>query len=155
MSRCPPARIPAATWRALSIAAAVATAAVPTTARADLDDYGVPADSLQSSTCSRFLSPDGKYQLTGDTEYLSVSQTLWTQIKTGFSSGLNADGSLGPFALVPGVTLVTPRSGHTGARIGNYLYVFGGRNALGYPDSIERALINIDGSLSMFTAVPA
>jgi predicted alpha-1,6-mannanase (GH76 family) len=28
------------------------------------------------------------YAITGDTEYLSVSETLWAQIKTGFSSGL-------------------------------------------------------------------
>jgi predicted alpha-1,6-mannanase (GH76 family) len=142
------------------VAAVAATRAVPD-ARADLDNYSVPADSLQSSTFSRFLSSDGlyflqnnggnagfnywwqahgidsfidayqrtrnptyltraknllhgvqrkngggytnafyddmewlalaclrAYEITGDAEYLSVSEGLWAQIKTGVSNGL-------------------------------------------------------------------
>ena len=34
--------------------------------------------------------------------------------------------ALGSFAIVPGVTLVAARQGHTNAVVGNYLYVFGG-----------------------------
>jgi predicted alpha-1,6-mannanase (GH76 family) len=148
--------------RPMSIAVVlVAMASAATTAHADLNDYGIPADNLQNSTYSRFLSPDGKYflqtnggntgfnywwmahgidsfidayqrtrnptyltraktllhgiqsknggtynaafyddmdwlglatlrayQITGDTEYLSVAEGLWAQIKTGYSSGL-------------------------------------------------------------------
>lgn len=150
-------RFRASRWVVVAALAALA----PSTARADLDNYGIPADSLQSATYSRFLSPDGQYflqdsggnpgfnywwmahgidsfidayqrtrsatyltrakallhgvqsknggsyfvsfyddmewlglaalrayQITGDAEYLSVAQTLWTRIKTAFSSGL-------------------------------------------------------------------
>lgn len=147
-----------------TLAAAVvvvsATGALPA-ARADLVDYGVPADRLQDAAFNRFLSPDGlyflqnnggnagfnywwmahgidsfidayqrtrnatyltraknlvrgiqtrnggtynnsfyddmewlglaslrAYELTGDAEYLSVAEALWTRIKTGFTSGL-------------------------------------------------------------------
>lgn len=145
---------------AVLVAAVAATRAVPD-ARADLDNYSVPADSLQNSTFSRFLSSDGlyflqnnggnagfnywwqahgidsfidayqrtrnptyltraknllhgvqrkngggytnafyddmawlalaclrAYEITGDAEYLSVSEGLWAQIKTGVSNGL-------------------------------------------------------------------
>jgi predicted alpha-1,6-mannanase (GH76 family) len=140
--------------------AALGVLLAPSAARADLDNYGLPADSLQNATYSRFLSPDGQYflqdsggntgfnywwmahgidsfidayqrtrsatyltraktllhgiqsknggnyfdafyddmewlglaalrayQITGDTEYLSVAQTLWTRIKTSYTSG--------------------------------------------------------------------
>lgn len=145
---------------AVLLVAVAATHAVPD-ARADLNNYSVPADSLQNSTFSRFLSSDGlyflqnnggntgfnywwqahgidafidayqrtrntvyltraknllhgiqrkngggytnafyddmewlalaslrAYEITGDTEYLSVSEGLWTQIKTGVTNGL-------------------------------------------------------------------
>jgi len=144
-----------------ALAAVVAATGAAPEARADLSNYGVPADRLQASAVSRFLSPDGLYYLqnnggnagfnywwmahgidafidgyqrtrdaayltraknllhgiqrengggyfnayyddmewlalaclrayaiTGDTEYVSVSQSLWAQIKTGVSSGL-------------------------------------------------------------------
>ena len=45
------------------LAAVVAAAIAAPVARADLDDYGAPADSLQSTAYSRFLSPDGLYFL--------------------------------------------------------------------------------------------
>lgn len=65
---------------------------------------------------------------------------------------INADGSLGAFAIVPGVTLVTGRALHTSAVIGNYVYVMGGIGP-SYLSSVERAAINADGSLSTFSAV--
>ena len=47
---------------AVLVAAVAATRAVPD-ARADLDNYGVPADGLQNATFNRFLSSDGLYFL--------------------------------------------------------------------------------------------
>jgi predicted alpha-1,6-mannanase (GH76 family) len=145
----------------VTLAIAITLAGALPEARADLDNYGIPADQLQGAAFSRFISPDGlyflqnnggntsfnywwmahgidsfidgyqrtrdatyltraknllhgiqrkngggyvnafyddmewlalaclrAYEMTGDTEYLSVSQGLWTQIKTGVTSGL-------------------------------------------------------------------
>ncbi len=65
---------------------------------------------------------------------------------------INADGSLSSFSIVPNTTLQTARDGHTSIVIGNSVYVIGG-NAHGAIDSIERATINADGSLSPFSTV--
>jgi N-acetylneuraminic acid mutarotase len=65
---------------------------------------------------------------------------------------INADGTLGAFAVLPDVFLDTPRYEHTSAVIGNYLYVIGGTNG-GSLNSVERAVINPDSSLSGFTPV--
>jgi hypothetical protein len=68
---------------------------------------------------------------------------------------INADGSLGPFAIVPDVALATARAGHTCAVVYGWLYVFGGNDGSGNLDSIERAPIRSDdGSLGPFTIVP-
>jgi hypothetical protein len=66
---------------------------------------------------------------------------------------LNADGSLGPFTTIRGVTLATPRSGHTSIIAGSFLYVIGGSNTTGILKSIERATIAADSSLSPFEKV--
>jgi N-acetylneuraminic acid mutarotase len=67
---------------------------------------------------------------------------------------INPDGSLGPFAMVPGVMLRNGRAYHASVAIGNYLYVFGGMNQTGTPlDSVERAAVAADGSLGPFVAV--
>ena len=63
-----------------------------------------------------------------------------------------ADGSLGPFMAVSGVTLVTARQNHTSAIVGNYLYVLGGSNG-SVLNSVERAPISPDGSLGTFATV--
>jgi N-acetylneuraminic acid mutarotase len=69
---------------------------------------------------------------------------------------INDDGSLGSFTLVPGVALTTARSGHTSALIGNAVYVIGGTRSDGTKlGSIERAIIESDGSLGTFTSVDA
>lgn len=69
-------------------------------------------------------------------------------------AAINADGSLGPFATVSGVALVTARYYHTSAVIGNYVYVLGGVGEnFGGVLSAERAIINADGSLGPFTSV--
>ncbi|HEX4462039.1 MAG TPA: hypothetical protein VIA18_28875, partial [Polyangia bacterium] len=67
---------------------------------------------------------------------------------------IGADGSLSGFVTVPGVVLVTPRNGHTSVVVGDALYVLGGSDATGTAiDSVERATINADGSLSTFATV--
>jgi hypothetical protein len=68
-------------------------------------------------------------------------------------SSIHADGSLGPFAIVPGVTLATARYGHTAFVAGSYLYVLGGSANNGVLKDVERATLNSDGSLSPFVAV--
>jgi hypothetical protein len=63
---------------------------------------------------------------------------------------INADGTLGAF--YNRATLQTARSGHRSVIIGNYLYVLGGRGSnYAYLNSVERALINADGTLGAFT----
>jgi Kelch motif len=67
---------------------------------------------------------------------------------------IRPDGSLGPFATVAGLSLPSPRPGHTAVVIRNFLYVLGGgTGGGGFPTSIERAVINNDGSLGPFTTV--
>lgn len=69
---------------------------------------------------------------------------------------IRPDGSLGPFATVPEVSLVSPRSGHTTVVIRNFLYAIGGGlGGGGVPSSVERAVINDDGSLGPFTTIPS
>jgi hypothetical protein len=65
---------------------------------------------------------------------------------------INADGTLGRFAIVPGINLVTPRQAHTTVVIGDQLYVIGGfgNGSLG---SVEHATIASDGSLGPFTII--
>jgi Kelch motif protein len=66
---------------------------------------------------------------------------------------INADGSLGIFATVPGVVLGVPRSGATAVVIGRSVYVIGGANSSGPRATLERASINPDGSLGGFAIV--
>jgi hypothetical protein len=53
---------------------------------------------------------------------------------------INTDGTLGTFSTVTGVSLMTPRFGHTSAAIGNYLYLAGGTSG-SFLTSIESALL--------------
>lgn len=66
---------------------------------------------------------------------------------------------LGPFSTLRDSSLVTPRANHTSVVIGKFLYVIGGKTlresnstaeSLG---TVERALINGDGTLDRFTTV--
>jgi Kelch motif protein len=68
---------------------------------------------------------------------------------------INADGSIGNFVTVPGVTLATGRAYHTSLVVGGFLYVLGGTGASGRLGDVERATINPDGSLGIFAGVPA
>ena len=65
---------------------------------------------------------------------------------------IHADGTLGPFEDA-GVTLKTARSGHSAVNAGKYLYVLGGHTGSTYATSVERALIQPDGTLGDFETV--
>jgi hypothetical protein len=65
-----------------------------------------------------------------------------------------ADGSLGAFAPVAGITMRSARNSHTAAVVGNYLYVLGGSNGNVVLDNVERAPIAPDGSLGPFESAP-
>jgi Kelch motif len=67
---------------------------------------------------------------------------------------IKPDGSLGPFAIVPGVTLKNARAYHASVVVGNYLYVLGGEGLTQDLDSVERSAIAADGSLGTFAPVP-
>lgn len=62
---------------------------------------------------------------------------------------VQADGTLGDFSAT-GISLSTPRKGHTVAVAGNYVYLIGGMDNSTYLSSVERATIQTDGTLSNF-----
>lgn len=71
-------------------------------------------------------------------------------------AAINSDGTLGPFMLDSGTALATPRTGHVSVVIGNSLFVIGGTRSDGTKlGSIERAIIQPDGSLGPFAGVDA
>jgi len=93
----------------------------------------------------------------GNHIYIIGGDNVDSALDTVESAPINPDGSLGSFAIVPGVTLRTARSEHTSAIIGNYLYIFGGLGNSGGAriplNSTERAPISADGTLQTFAAV--
>ena len=83
-----------------------------------------------------------------------ANQSTLTPLATVERAPILQDGSLGSFAVVPGVTLKTERITHSALVVGDELYVIGGFNG-GPLKSIERAPISADGSLGAFTTVSA
>jgi hypothetical protein len=75
--------------------------------------------------------------------------------RASFSLGLGpfASRSQQPDGGHQSATLVTARRGHTTVVVGDNLYVIGGADGNKWLDSVERATINADGSLSSFTTV--
>ena len=73
-------------------------------------------------------------------------------------AAIQADGSLGAFAALPGVALATPRFAAASALVGNYLYVIGGQTsgAIGVAlGSLERASLIAGGTLGELARSPA
>jgi len=68
---------------------------------------------------------------------------------------IGADGSLGPFTIVAGNHLATPRHSHAVALVGSTLYVVGGTSGLGATSNVEQATVERDGSLGSFAAASA
>lgn len=76
----------------------------------------------------------------------------WTNVVQRAS--LDANGILGNFEIVDGVTVNTARDMASFAVIGNYLYVIGGRvNTGSAVNTIERATINSDGTIGTFSTL--
>ena len=65
-----------------------------------------------------------------------------------------ADGTLGTFEDVPGVTLTVPRVTMPAIVLGDYLYVISGSTSDTDNGSVERAPVAPDGTLGNFSAVP-
>jgi hypothetical protein len=68
------------------------------------------------------------------------------------SAAVEADGTIGSFSVVPGLSLASPRYAHSAAVIGNYVYVFGGYSGTADVLGVERASINPDGTLGPFAS---
>ena len=67
---------------------------------------------------------------------------------------IDGDGALRGFRTLPGA-LTNARGWNSATRVGNFVYVIGGRNAAFTSEpTIERAPINADGSLGSFSVVP-
>jgi N-acetylneuraminic acid mutarotase len=135
------------------------------------------SNSYQNSVERATIHPDGSvgpfanvagvFLNVGRANHVSVVLGNYLYVIGGVATGGNhlgnieraairSDGSLGPFELVSGVNLATPRFGHTSAVVGGYLYIFGGQGSVGngFLNSIERATIVADGSLTQFVPVP-
>jgi N-acetylneuraminic acid mutarotase len=66
---------------------------------------------------------------------------------------MNADGSLGPFAVIDNITLRIGRAQHASAIVGDYLYILGGSS----PDSLELSSVeraDVHNGLTSFDIVP-
>ncbi|MEB3187489.1 MAG: hypothetical protein VKP72_08630 [bacterium] len=84
----------------------------------------------------------------GNSKEASVTDTLER-------ATINPDGSLGAFETVSGVTLRQARAGFAALNTGSYLYVIGGQTGGAQAlNSIERAVIQPDGSIGNFETVP-
>jgi hypothetical protein len=106
------------------------------------------------------LTPNLVYQRQG-TAAVVIGSYVYVIAGTGFSSSLtsverapiNADGSLGSFALLGGAQLGTGRYNHAAVVIGGYLYVVGGQGADGKAvTSVERISVASDGTFETFEA---
>jgi hypothetical protein len=79
----------------------------------------------------------------GDTIYVGGGTTTGGATAGFESAALHADGTLGIFAAVAGVSLATARSGAAATAVGNFVYVIGGANAGGTAmTSIERSSLH-------------
>jgi len=67
---------------------------------------------------------------------------------------INPDGTIGTFSVVVGVTLVAGRYAMASAVLGDYLYAIGGGDDFSnYETPVERAPINLDGSIGTFEQI--
>ncbi len=105
-------------------------------------DYGTLPYALQRTAPLQIGSK--LYLFGGTTTSGETNQILVASISDA--------GMLGPFSVVNGNSLVNVRSGHFATQVGNYVYVIGGiRNGESTPlASVERAVVNADGTLGAF-----
>lgn len=106
-----------------------------------------PALKIPRSWATSFAASGFLYVVGG---YENATGAVWNTIER---AKINDDGTLGSFIELP-VTLNMGRYTHYSAIIGKYVYVFGGQNGA-VIRSIERAVINADGSLGRFELLNA
>lgn len=105
---------------------------------------GGPLASGRTGSCAAIVG-NRLYVIGGERDGVGYMDTI-------DQAAIGPDGTLGPFSLVAGRTLAAPRAGFSCAVIKNYLYVVGGTNGSGPRATVERALINGDGTLDTFGA---
>ncbi|MBM3269719.1 MAG: hypothetical protein FJZ01_18970 [Candidatus Sericytochromatia bacterium] len=76
-----------------------------------------------------------------------------TYLDTVEQADVDVAGNLGSFTTSPGVNLAVARYGLTSAVAGNYVYAVGGWGTGGVKNTVDRALIQADGSLGSFSLV--
>lgn len=91
--------------------------------------------------------------IVGNTIHAISGRAGFTDLATVEQASINASGSLGTFAVVPGVQPVTARLAHGGAVIGDYAYLIAGTSSGSGLSSVERAPIAADGTMGAFSAV--
>jgi N-acetylneuraminic acid mutarotase len=108
----------------------------PDAYRSSVERAIVPADGTLMTFAGvpgvNATTPRGRYtsSIVGSTLYLIGGEGASNMdLLSVERADLNADGSLGPLAAVPGIQLTTARSGHTAHVIGNWLYVIGGSSS--------------------------
>ncbi|HWE28631.1 MAG TPA: hypothetical protein VHB97_11545, partial [Polyangia bacterium] len=116
-------------------------------------------DSLGSFAVDDDLAlfdPLGNAQFTIVGDHLYLIGGLWdgSWDSTTESASLDDSGALSNFTIVDGVTLTTPRGGHTSFVAGNHFYVIGGTSGVDALGDVEGATILPDGSLTTFAPVP-
>jgi hypothetical protein len=133
---------------------------------------GNPAGSFTANVSRALVNPDGGLQtfgaapslvamragasavILGSTLYVVGGGNGGGDLKTVESATINSDGSLGTFATVGGVSLVTERGNFCVAVLGSYLYVIGGDDNTGPSSAVDRATINSDNTITTFTSQP-
>ncbi|HEY1814520.1 MAG TPA: hypothetical protein VGG74_19340 [Kofleriaceae bacterium] len=93
--------------------------------------------------------------VTGHGVYVIGGNTESALTGTSEVSAIGSDGSLGTFATVAGVTLVTPTAAFTTAILGGTLYVIGGSSTTMDLTSVEQSTIAPDGTLGAFSTATA
>jgi hypothetical protein len=86
------------------------------------------------------------YVLGGDTDTPTDANSIE-------KATINPDGSISTFSRLSGITLAAQLTGHSGVVSGGSIFVLGGISGASAMNTVERATINADGSISTFANV--
>jgi hypothetical protein len=104
--------------------------------------------TLATARCGHFATRIGNYlYVIGGLSH--DENTAMTSVERAH---ITPEGDLEAFAPVPGSALNTPRGLFTGLNTGTHVYAIGGK--VGFLDSVERAKIQVDGTLGPFVTDP-